>query len=100
MPSIFLQIILMTSLGIMVYLIARAVPRINDIEKIDNGYYSKIDNFISFLKVEKIDVFFSVILEKVLRKLKFYLMKWDNILTSHIKKIKKENGDNEKQLFK
>ncbi len=87
----------MFSLGAMIYLIARAVPRVSDIrEDFERTPYAKIDKLISFLPLERLDVTLSTQLEKALRKIKLILMKWDNLVTHHLKKVKKTNGNGEK----
>jgi len=93
MYNFILQIIIMFSLGVMIYLIARASPRIGDIEVADESYHNKLDRIISRLPLDEIDVVISTAVEKFLRKSRLFLMKWDNTLSNHLKKIKKTNGN-------
>lgn len=77
----------------MVYLIARAAPRVNDVSNDDDIIpHAKIDKMLAKIPMEKIDILFSISVEKALRKIKLLLMKWDNVVTAHIKKIKHANG--------
>ena len=101
MYNFILQILLMLSLGAMIYLIARAAPRIGDtIETAKKPVHSRLDRFLALLPVEKIDLIFGVFMEKWIRKLRLLLMKWDNLLAEHLNKIKKTNGEKEKtELF-
>ena|SRR3989344_2452307 len=92
MYNFILQIIIMFSLGVIIYLIARASPRVGDIEIIDESYHNKLDRIISRLPLDEIDVVISSAVEKFLRKSRLFLMKWDNLLSNHLKKIKKTNG--------
>ena len=88
MYNFILQIIIMSSLGIIVYLFGRAIPRISNIEEniTKNSFQFKLDKFIAKIPFDKIDISFSTSIEKTLRKIKLLLMKWDNIVTNHIEK--------------
>ena len=97
MYTFILQIALMVGLGTMIYLIARAVPRIGDtLEAAEKIPQNRLDKFIASLPLEKIDVIFSAFTEKLLRKARLLLMKWDNFLSGHLNKFKKTNGEKEK----
>lgn len=90
MYNFILHIVIMSSLGVVVYLFGRAIPRASDVggdstESLQN----KFDKFITRIPFDEIDIAFSTFIEKTLRKIKLLLMKWDNIVTSHIEKIKK-----------
>ena len=91
MYNFILQIIIMSSLGIIVYLFGRAIPRISNIEEniTKNSFQFKLDKFIAKIPFDKIDISFSTSIEKTLRKIKLLLMKWDNIVTNHIEKMRK-----------
>jgi hypothetical protein len=91
----------MISLGAIIYLIARAAPRVGDTADLTaKNYQSRLDKFIASLPIEKLDFIFSSFLEKILRKMRVFLLKWDNLLTKHLNKIVKSNGDKEKsELF-
>ncbi|MBI5401645.1 hypothetical protein HZB05_02355 [Candidatus Wolfebacteria bacterium] len=94
MYNFILQTLIMISAGVMIYLMARKVPRIVDVvdERASSkpkGLGAKIDHLLSSLPLEKIDFFVSQLLEKILRKTKLWLMKVDNQLTHHLNKYKK-----------
>ncbi|HDH31770.1 MAG TPA: hypothetical protein ENH26_03280 [Candidatus Wolfebacteria bacterium] len=95
MYNFILQISLMASLGIMIYLVARGVSRVSDTidEGIQNNHKNVFDKFVDLLPLEKIDLMISEYFEKILRKIKLVLMKWDNIVTNYLDKIKKTNGN-------
>jgi hypothetical protein len=77
----------MLSLGTMIYLIARAVPRISDeITKPESG--NKFGRFFSHVQIEKIDPILHNFLEKTLRKIKLILMRMDSITNSYLEKVK------------
>ncbi|MDI6717846.1 MAG: hypothetical protein QMD86_02285 [Patescibacteria group bacterium] len=90
MFNFLLQIILMLSLGVMVYLAARKVPQISDtIEETGNPhFFGKFDRILGALPLEKLDYLFSQFLEKNIRKMKLFLMKFDNYLNRHLEKFK------------
>ena len=74
-------------------LVARATPRVSDIEESsDHSFHGRLDKLIAKIPLDKIDFVLSLTFEKSLRKLKLMLMKWDNVVTGHIEKIKKTNG--------
>lgn len=97
MYNFILQIIIMLSLGTIIYLIARTVPRIDDeISKPE----TKFDHWIDSVNLKRIDALLSNSLEKILRKNKLFLMKLDNLTTVYLDKIKKSkpgNGQNNKE---
>jgi len=92
--SFVFEIILMTSLGAMIYLVARAVPRVNDtvLEEgsVNKGLGERFGKFIDSLPIEKADLTISRILERVLRNLKLLVMRVDNKLSQHLTKFKAE----------
>lgn len=86
----------MVGLGIMIYLIARATPRIGDDVTYDiKSQLNKLDKIFSHARFEKFDAIFNNIVEKGLRKLKLILMKLDNLTNDGLDRIKsyKNNGN-------
>jgi hypothetical protein len=81
----------MLSLGTMVYLVARALPRVQDNEA-DQKQYGKIDALLAALPLERIDAFIYYSLEKTLRKIKVAVLKIDNLVTAYLGKIKPSKG--------
>lgn len=88
----------MISLGTVIYLVARAVPRIEDDVPAStiNGGLSKIDRWLNALRPERFDAILNVFLEKFLRKVRLILMRIDNTVNGYLSKIKKINGDAQK----
>ena len=83
----------------MIYLVARAVPRVND-TVLDEGSANKglgerFGKFIDSLPIEKADLTISRILERLLRNLKLLVMRVDNKLSQHLAKFKAKimNGE-------
>lgn len=98
MYNFILQIFIMVSLGVMIYLIARATPRVGDIEDIfKKQFFGDFDKLIAKIPISKIDFVLSAWIEKILRKIKLILMKWDNLASEHLNRIKKSNGNGEKE---
>lgn len=88
----------MLSLGTMIYLIARQVPRVGDevSEEIVRPK-TRFDRLFSSSRFEKFDVIFNNFVEKLLRKVKLILMKLDNFTTSYLDKVKKYKLNNNSQ---
>ncbi|MDO8664379.1 MAG: hypothetical protein Q7K44_02415 [Candidatus Liptonbacteria bacterium] len=89
MLQFILTTILMASLGTMLYLVARSIPRVGE-EVSDKKSF--LDRFASSEIPEKIDTAFNGFLLKYLRKLKIVLLKVDNFITEKLKKIS-SNGN-------
>ena len=84
----------MVSLAIIIFLMARALPRISETE-IANIPKSKNSWWSSF-PFEKIDAAVESFLEKILRKIKLILMRTDNTVSKQLNKFKKK-GDSGKE---
>ncbi len=89
MLQFILTTILMASLGTMLYLVARSLPRVGE-EASDKKNF--LDRLASSEIPEKIDTAFNGFLLKYLRKLKIVLLKVDNFITEKLKKIS-SNGN-------
>ncbi len=76
----------------MIYLVARAVPRVNDTvfdeSSINKGLGERLGKFIDSLPIEKADLTISRILERLLRNVKLLVMRVDNKLSQHLAKFK------------
>lgn len=85
---------MLVSLGIVVYLFARALPRVASNHPEDLQPLSGFDRFIGKLPLERIDRGLHSFFEKALRKMRIVLMKIDNYINSHLKNLKerKEAG--------
>jgi hypothetical protein len=98
MYNFILQIFVMVSLGTIIFLVARTLPRITETatENIEN---KKKADWLKNFPWEKIDAVVNSFLEKTLRKTKLVLMKLDNFVSQQLNKFKKENGNNENNLL-
>ncbi len=82
-----LDLIIFSSLAGFLYVTARVLPRINQVENDDSLKTSKLVNYI-----EKADEKLKVTAEKTFRKLRVSILKIDNYLTQRINGFKKEGG--------
>ncbi len=89
MYDFILQIFIMVSLGTVIFLAARALPRISETVNTSKTKTNRLSSF----PFEKIDAAINAFSEKTLRKIKLILMKTDNMVSRQLNKFKK-NGDN------
>ena len=82
----------MMSLGAVIYLIARVVPRVTEIEAPtkEPGFFDKLLKKIS---LEKVDAVLSGLLEKLLRKFKVVILRLDNLVSKHLHRVKSSGSD-------
>jgi hypothetical protein len=78
----------MTSLAVLIYLVARTIPRIDENVTLSVPRNSFFDKLVSKVPLEKFDLMFDNLLEKILRKFKIIVMKLDNILTKWLSGFK------------
>ncbi|OGM94181.1 hypothetical protein A2524_00695 [Candidatus Wolfebacteria bacterium RIFOXYD12_FULL_48_21] len=89
-----LQILIMISLGVLVYLAARKIPQISDTVDEDTtgqskGVWYRIELLLGRLPLDRFDLAVSQFLEKNVRKMKLILARLDNYLTHHLEQFKK-----------
>jgi hypothetical protein len=89
MYNFTVQITLVTSLAVMIYLLARALPRVSDAD--EGAAAGFFDRLVDKLPLERIDITISAILEKTLRKSKILVLKLDNAINSYIEQIRKHS---------
>ena len=68
MYNFVLQTIVMLSFGVLIYLVARAVPRVSETEIKAASLGDHLDRWIKKLPLEKMDAWLSSQVEKFLRK--------------------------------
>ena len=96
MFDLILQISMVISLSAIVYLLARAVPRVSDDVGTEESY---IDRWLSNIPVGKIDVWFSMLLAKFLRRLRVIVLKIDNLLHRSIASVNHNHKHSEKKTL-
>jgi len=89
MYDFIVHISLVGSLAIMIYLLARALPRVAD----DSGIMSSgmFDRLVEKLPLQRIDLMISAFFEKVLRKIKILVSKFDNMINSYLIQVRKHS---------
>ena len=106
MYDLILQIIVFGSLGLVIYLMARALPRISDNATAPRGP-GFFDRLMAKVPMAEIDQNINSFLAKFLRKLKVVVMKVDNFINHRLGKISKKagsgntekTGDNTQQML-
>jgi hypothetical protein len=91
MYSFVINIILFASLAFMIYMLARALPRITDAEHETITHTSYFDKMIDRLPMERIDIVISTYLEKLLRKFKIFVSKLDAVINGHLARVRKNS---------
>lgn len=91
MYSFLVNLIMFASLAAMIYLLARALPRITDEQHSEAVRVNFFDRLIDRLPMERIDVVISTSLEKLLRKFKLFVSKLDNVINAHLARVKKSS---------
>jgi hypothetical protein len=86
MAEIILESLMVIAIGIIIYLIARALPRIDDTNLEVSA--RKIENNRINFYLEKIDAWFKFFMEKFLRRLRLTILKVDNVVGEKLKKLK------------
>ena len=86
--------ILMLCLSTVLYLMVRALPRVQEDPADSQGF---LDRWAHSEVPEKVDAAINGFLLKFLRKVKVTVLKLDNSLARHLQKIKAEESENEKK---
>lgn len=87
MFKFFLEIIIVCGFGVILYLFARALPRIEEGTE-TSGKESKGDALSVYF--EKVDGWINAVLEKFLRRAKVWVLKLDNFVSVRLNQFKKE----------
>ena len=99
MYNFILQIVIVLSLGVIIYLIARTIPRTTNESEASGLPNQKqtggFDKLISKIPLAKIDAAIDSFLLKFLRKIKVLIMKVDNLLNIYLNKLKKNGQSKE-----
>ena len=97
MYSFLVNIILFASLAMMIYMLARALPRITDELHQTAVHVSFFDRLIDRLPMERIDIVISTFLEKLLRKFKLFVSKLDTVINAHLARVRKSSPIHKEQ---
>ncbi len=85
MLRFIIQTLIMVSLAAILYLMAKAVPRIGDEPENGPENQGRV-----MMYVEKLDEFLKAFLEKFLRQVRVWILKFDNFIGQKINRFKKE----------
>ena len=88
MISFILQILVMLSLGTIIYLIAKTLPRIDDTMPKELAFR---EHWVT-RKIEHIDKKIKTSSEKFLRRLGVVLLKWENKINKKVTRLKEESA--------
>ena len=89
MYDFIVQIVLVGSLAVMIYLLARALPRVTDDQGVmPPGFF---DRLVDRLPLERIDTAASSFFEKMLRKAKILVLKLDNVINSYLEQVRRHS---------
>ncbi|MDP1719065.1 MAG: hypothetical protein Q8L24_01430 [bacterium] len=91
MFNLILQIIIFSSLGLVIYMIARAIPRVPE-ETATPRRSNWVDRLMSKIPMTKIDENINSFFSKLLRKAKVVVMKADNFINDRLGKLTKKSG--------
>jgi len=89
MAKFLSEIIMILALGLVLYLLAKTLPRVDDVEKRSEKVL-KIHWFTPLL--EKIDERLKILIELFFRRLKVIILKLDNFVSVRLNKIKKDES--------
>ena len=84
MAHFVLQTIIFVALGVMIYLMAMALPRIGDEEDNAPGETSR-----AMVYIEKADEIFQGFWEKTLRRVRVWILRLDNLITKRLGRFRK-----------
>jgi len=85
MIRFIIQTLFFLSLAAILYLMAKAVPRISD--EPDNG---PVNRSRVMVYIEKLDEILKAFLEKILRQFRVWLLRLDNFISKKLNRFKKE----------
>jgi len=92
MYDFILQTILILSLTVIVYLFARALPRVEE-EAGSAGHPDYFERWFGKLPLAKMDALFNSASFKFLRQLRVIVLKLDNLIHGWLQKVKKSSGN-------
>lgn len=89
MYDFIVNIVLVGSLAIMIYLLARALPRVTDEHGVmPSGVF---DRLVEKLPLQRIDLMISSFFEKLLRKAKVLVLKLDNTINEYLAQVRRHS---------
>ncbi len=96
MYDYIVQIALFGSLAVIVYLFARALPRIDRPDHVRTA--NAFDRALAKLPIGKMDSAVNSFFERILRKMRVVIMKIDNFVNGYLNRLKEHQIAKEKQV--
>ncbi len=90
MVNYFLEVLILTGIGLLVYLLARALPRVNDADLTARAPQAAPHWIHQYL--ERIDERLLSFVEKLIRRMRLSILKFDNALLHRMRRFRKEPG--------
>lgn len=87
-----LNIALVVAIGLMAYLIIRALPRVQNGGEKEEDRRGVFERWLASEIPEKADLFVNNFLAKWLRKFRVWILRLDNTLGKHLTKVSKKGG--------
>ena len=94
MYDLLLQTSFFLSLGAIIYLLSRAIPRVTETGEVKHAQ-SRFDRFLMRLPLNKIDGRLNLFFEKILRRMRVSILKLDNLVNQYLNKFKRNSNKNE-----
>ncbi len=88
MYDFILQTVLVGSLAVMAFLLARALPRVEP-EENPRRFFARLCNWLDSLPLHHLDERLNALLFKFLKRTRVVVMKIDNRLIRHLDRVKK-----------
>ncbi len=88
--SFILELITMASLGLVVYVLLRALPRVSDRDVTPQPSGQSSHWFIEYL--ERVDEWLLSFVEKLLRRIRVFTLKLDNVVSAKLHRFKREGA--------
>ena len=103
MYDFILHIVFFGSFGVIIYLMARAVPRVSDSGETVHAP-GRFDRMLARLPLQQVDDRLNRAFEKLLRKTKVLISRVDNFVNDHLKRLKKNSAraeqlDSKREIF-
>lgn len=92
MLTLIFETLFFLGLGTMIYLVARALPRIGD-DVASAPVANPLDRFLAKIPTERWDEISGRVLEKFLRRTRLVILRLDNFLGKSLERVKRVNGN-------
>ena len=92
MYTIVFEVLFFAGISTMIYLVARALPRIgDDLSPLPTS--NAMDRLLNKIPTERLDELSGKVLEKTLRRVRLSLLRLDNFLGHSLERVKRSNGN-------